>query len=289
MHIASILNIGPARKSGSTENSSNSCPEIRKGEGLMLTVQKRLIETLMPQAKSLTIKDLRIGLGYCAVQLDSGQGGVAWTPKNDSDSCTHVKVAGTFAGSPAGEILELLAHESSSLMRAVGLSTANAVLASLPLPPVAGREEIIASLHITDSDHVAMVGYFAPIVGKLQKAGCRLDIVELKPKPGLKMLSPQQGDEALASCTVAIITGTTLINGTFDEISAALGNPRAAVLLGPSSPLSADVFHGTKITHVAGSRVKEAEAVLRIVSEGGGTMLMKPHLSFETVRTDMAS
>lgn len=250
----------------------------------MLTVQKRLIETLMPHAEKSTIRDLRIGLGYCAVQLDTGHGGVAWTPKNDSPSCTHVKVAGTFAGSPAGEILAMLAHESSALLRAVGLAAANALLASLPLPPVTGREEIIDSLGIADSDHVAMVGFFAPIVGRLKQTGCRLDIVELSPKPGLKMLSPVQGKEALASCTVAIITGTSLINATFDDVSAALGNPRAAVLLGPSSPLSADIFQGTKITHVAGSRVKNTEAVLRIVSEGGGTMLMKPYLSFETVR-----
>lgn len=251
----------------------------------MLTVQKRLIETLTPHTENSTIKELRIGLGYCAVQLDSGHGGVAWTPGEDSDSCTHVKAAGTFAGSPTREILAMLAHESSSLLRAVGLATANALLASQPLPPFTSREEIIASLHITDSDHVAMVGYFAPIVSKLQKIGCRLDIVELKPKPGPEMLSPKQGKEALASCTVAIITGTTLINATFDDVFTELGNPRAAVLLGPSSPLSADVFQGTKITHVAGSRVKDTAAVLRVVSEGGGTMLMKPHLMFNTVRT----
>jgi len=54
-------------------------------------------------------------------------------------------------------------------------------------------------------------------------------------------------------------------------------------LLGPSSPLCGDVFSGTKITHVAGSRVKDADAVLRVVSEGGGTMLMKPFLDFESV------
>ncbi len=41
---------------------------------------------------------------------------------------------------------------------------------------------------------------------------------------------------------------------------------------------------GTKITYVAGSRVRDVDAVLRVVSEGGGTMLMKKHVDFETVR-----
>ncbi len=39
-----------------------------------------------------------------------------------------------------------------------------------------------------------------------------------------------------------------------------------------------------EITHVAGSRVRDVDAVLRVVSEGGGTMLMKKHVDFETVR-----
>jgi hypothetical protein len=51
----------------------------------------------------------------------------------------------------------------------------------------------------------------------------------------------------------------------------------------PSSPLCSDAFAWTKITHVAGSGVREADAVLRIVSEGGGTMLMKNYLYFETL------
>jgi uncharacterized protein len=250
----------------------------------MLTVQKRLIDLLLPHAANAVIKDARLGLGYTAVQLQTAHAGVAWTPEESSATCTHFNEAGKLAGSPAEKLLALLAHESSGLARAVGLATANAILASLPRP-AAISEEVIASLGISKADHVAMVGFFGPIVGGLRKFGCRLDIIEMNPEHGEDVLTPQQGREALASCTVAIITGTTLINDTFDDVTAALGNPRAAVLLGPSSPLYAEVFGGTKITHIAGSRVLNPDAVLRVVSEGGGTMIMKPFLEFETVLT----
>jgi uncharacterized protein (DUF4213/DUF364 family) len=251
---------------------------------MTLKVHKRLIELLSPHAEGSTVKDVRIGLGYTAAQLDSGYAGVAWTPEGSSSSCTYFKAAGTLAGSPTRELLALLADETSELARAVGLATANAMLAALPRP-VALKEDAIASLNITDADHVAMVGYFGPIMVGLKKTGCRLDVVELNSERAENMLTPQEGKEALISCTIAIITGTTLINGTFEEVTAALGNPRAAVLLGPSSPLCGEAFHGTKITHVGGSRVSNAAAVLRIVSEGGGTMVMKPYLEFETVLT----
>jgi uncharacterized protein len=247
-----------------------------------LIIQKRLKDLLAPQAERFRIKDVRIGLGYTVVQLDNGHAGVSWTPEETSDSCTHFSGAGKLAGSPASELLALLTHETSSLARTIGLAVANAILAALPRYSSI-QEEVIASLNITPMDHVAMVGYFGPIVGNLKKTGCRLDVVELNPQFAEETVSVQQGKEALAACSVAIITGTSLINGTFDDVVAALGNPRAAVLLGPSSPLCREVFQGTKITHVGGSRVVNAEAVLRIVSEGGGTMIMKPYLEFEAI------
>lgn len=247
----------------------------------MLTVQNRLVEVLSPRAEGKIVSDVRIGLGYTAVRLDSGHAGVAWTPKTGSSSCTHLRAAGTLAGTPAGEILSMLAQKSPAA-RAVGLATANALLAASPQADVS-REEVVGSLCITEKDHVAMVGYFAPLIGGLKKSGCRLDIVELNPDHGEGTLPPEEGKAVLAACTVAVVTGTSLINGTFDEVNDALGNPRAAVLLGPSSPLFMEAFRGTKITHVAGSRVIDSEAVLRVVSEGGGTMLMKPYLDFQTV------
>jgi len=248
---------------------------------MTLTIQKRLVDLLEPQAGSAIVSDVRIGLGYTVVQLQSGHAGVAWTAKSDAACCTHFKEAGSLTGRPAVELLRMLGNESSALARTVGLATANALLASLPCPPTS-RDEVIATLGITPNDRVAMVGYFSPIIARLRQTGCRFDIVELNAHHG-ETLTPEQGREAMAHCTVAIVTGTSLINGTCDELLAGLGQPRAVVLLGPSSPLCPDAFKGTPITHVAGSRVRNAESLLRVVSEGGGTMLMKPNLVFETV------
>jgi uncharacterized protein (DUF4213/DUF364 family) len=259
-------------------------PLVKRRKKMTLTVQKRLLDYVKPRAGGAVVTDVRIGLGYTAVLLESGHAGVAWTPKSDAPCCTHFQAAGTLAGRTAEELLAFLVDEKSGLARAVGLATANALLAALPHPQTS-REEVISTLNITPEDKVAMVGYFGPIVAELRKIGCRLDIIELNPHHG-ETITPEQGAHALATCSVAILTGTSMINGTCDELLAELGNPRAAVLLGPSSPLCSAIFEGTGITHVAGSRVREADAVLRIVSEGGGTMLMKKYLDFETVQVD---
>jgi uncharacterized protein (DUF4213/DUF364 family) len=244
----------------------------------MLTIQRNLVDVLASQAADSSVSEIRIGLGYTAVALESGHAGVAWTPKSDSHSCTHLSGAGSLAGRPASVLLTMLCHQKLPLARAVGLATANALLSLHPHAP-ASDDEVIGSLDIGADDHVAMVGYFAPVVAKIQKSGCRLDIIEMNPGRG-DTLTPEQGRMALADCSVAIITATSLINGTLDELLADLGSPRAAVILGPSTPLCPEAFQGTKITNLAGARVMDVDAVQRTISEGGGTMLMKPYLEF---------
>lgn len=49
-------------------------------------------------------------------------------------------------------------------------------------------------------------------------------------------------------------------------------------MLGPSTPLVPAVFAGTAVTLLSGVVVRDAGAVLRVVSEGGGMRLFKPHV-----------
>ena len=82
---------------------------------MTFVLQKRLVEYLKSEAQAFSVADLRIGLGYTAVRLNDGHGGVAWTPQSDSQSCTHVPQAGTLSGRPAEELLSLLVNEGSAI------------------------------------------------------------------------------------------------------------------------------------------------------------------------------
>jgi len=79
---------------------------------------------------------------------------------------------------------------------------------------------------------------------------------------------------------VAIITATTLLNNTFEETVDLLGAPRSVVLMGPSTPLVPEIFHGTPISHLGGAVVVNSTKVLQIISEGGGTPALRPYLHF---------
>lgn len=229
---------------------------------------------------NVTIVDLRLGLGYSCVELSDGRSGIAWTPNNyQSGSCTYLRKAGEINGLTAIEVVSWLKSENV-LERTVALATFNALNSTIEREFL--YDEAVSLLKLTKSDHVVMVGYFAPLVPAIKASCCRFEVIELDAeKPGV--ISPQQGFKALSECDVAIITATSIVNNTVDGLLSSLKRNRAAVMLGPSTPMCPEAFVDTRITQLSGSFVKNIERVKTIVSQGGGTMLLKKHLQFATL------
>lgn len=242
-----------------------------------MDLSNKLISAARPLCNRARIRDIRIGLGYTCVELSDGRAGLAATPRLEPHgSCTKLRSAGTLLGMQADELLEDLAC-SIPLQRAVALAVCNALNMEVQREYI--RKEALELLGIQEADHVVMVGHFAPLVPRIKACGCRLDIVEQDPaKPGIT--DPEQGLVLLAQCDVAVITSTSIINSTADQLLGRLQKARQAVMLGPSTPLFPEAFAGTGITQLSGSRLLDSESVKNIVSQGGGTMLLKKHLEF---------
>lgn len=244
-----------------------------------MNICKQLINTALSLLERQKIREIRFGLGYSCVELDDGKMGIAWTPTSDAGSCTHVEKAGGIAGSDAAEILGWL-EADQPLQRAAGLAVFNAINSLISRP--CSDAEAISLLKIKPDEHVVMVGYFAPVVPSIKATGCRFEVVELNPeKPGV--ITPDEGFKALAACDIAVITSTSIINGTCDNLLKALQRNRAAIMLGPSTPMCPEAFIGTRITQLSGAYVVNSNQIKQIVSEGGGTRLLKKHLRFASV------
>lgn len=243
-------------------------------------IKRTTIELMEPVAAGLSVTDVRIGLIYTSVRLSNGLVGIAWTGSAGSHRCMHHSEAGTLRQRPAVELLAMLASKENAIHRSIGLATANALTAALPKPQTI-TSPILEILDIQAHEKVAMVGFFGPLIPRIRRTGCQLDIIELtREQP--ETLTPEQGQIALAACDVALITGTSLITDTLDQLMASVTQPRAAVILGPSTVMHPALFRHTPITHLAGSTVVDPEMVECIVSEGGGTKSLKPYLHFET-------
>jgi hypothetical protein len=240
-------------------------------------IARRLFDSVFHRGENAVIEEVRIGLGYVGVRLDEGRVGLAAVLLHDLPSgCSVFPDAGRLAGSKTASLLVNLIERREPLEKALGLAAANAVLHT-----AFGEDErdSLSIMQLTPEDHVAMVGLFTPMVRKIEATGAKLTVIERNPAR-LAVLDKKESDRILKECTVAIITATTILNDTLEEVLNGLGNPRHVAILGPSTPLCPDIFYDTPVNHLGGAVVRDTGKVMQIISEGGGTPAMRPYLRF---------
>jgi uncharacterized protein len=232
----------------------------------------RLHRRLLEESRRFAVEDVRIGGSYVAVVLTGGRIGLAARLKEFAD--TQIEIPRTaIYGKRAEALLEDLVYGTGAVERALGLATANAVIH--PAAP-AGEEDTISLMGLRPGERVAMVGLFRPIVPRIEAAGVRLSVIE-------RDTPEKERRGILGACDVAVVTATTLLNGTLEGILNEMGRPRHVALIGPSTPLCEEIFRGTPVTHLGGSAIVDGAAVLQVISRGGGTPDMRPCLRFVNI------
>lgn len=242
-------------------------------------IARRLYNYILNQVSGKNVKEVRIGLGYVAVALDDKYTGLAAILRQDLGShCCVLAKAGTLSGMPASDLLNYLENGRNPLEMALGLATANAIL-SAEAPQ--NESDAFALMNLSSEDHVVMIGLFRPLVPHIEKTGAKLTVLEKQKNKVLPyVLSIKRRGDLLRTCTVAIITATSILNNTLETVLNDLGNPRWVSIIGPSTPVCRDIFAGTPVTHLGGSVVLNREKVMQIISEGGGTPSLRPYLRF---------
>jgi uncharacterized protein len=227
-----------------------------------------LVEYGLETADRHTAADIRIGLGYTAVQLDNGSCGLAYTlHEKEYESCSVMPEAGNLAGRKASELIPLMKSQDV-ISCAVGLATLNAILST---PAAAVESDILDLLPVDSMDVAGMVGYFGPLVEPIKNRAHALHIFERKPEPEYDILPESAAHELLPKCHVVVMSATTILNHTIDGLLALSKNAREIAVLGPSTPFIPEIFGRHGVTLLSGLKVMNPLQVLRIVSEGGGT------------------
>jgi uncharacterized protein (DUF4213/DUF364 family) len=226
----------------------------------------------LEKAGTVKLRDVRIGLIYTAVELDTGSVGLAYRFGDRSIEPGNMWPA---VGRPLRETLDGLTSENL-LERTVGLAAANAMFntaesASIYSDWTCVSGDLLDVLGLSKDDRVGMVGYFAPLAPVIKQRAGELIVFDEHTERAEGLLPGSRAAELLPSCSVVIITATSIINRSFEHIAAAADGSRIKAVLGPSTPLVPEVFKGYGITHLSGIIAQDPAAVLRIVSEGGGT------------------
>ena len=281
------------------ESPESQCPAGCPGN--VATIVELLQSHLIDEARKRTILQAVAGGRFCAVMLDDGGVGMAnLCPDVCGEPSRHVSGLLPPPGTSATEALATLVSPERS---AVGLATANALAnrftGETNESPGSGAwrssgrwrqasidRDLLDVLELRPDDHVGMVGCFSPMVDGIRRRAGRLSIFERGPRLTSDLLPEDCATEVLPECSVALITATTVINGTINELLAAARDCREVVLLGPSTPLVPEVFDTSsgRVTLLAGAVVTSAEELLQAVAQGGGTRDFKTSVVKVNVR-----
>jgi len=240
-------------------------------------IASRLYEHLSGDQGNLLVEEVRVGLGYIGVKLEGNRMGLAAVLRHElAPGCSILDEAGNLAGSKASVLLRRLVDGKNPLDKALGLATANAIIHPRPTEK---EKDTLELINLTHQDRVAMIGLFRPLIPRIKKTGASLSIIE---RNTVLMEIPDQKNrkKILKECTVAIITATSILNDTMEEVLNGLESPRHVVVLGPSTPMCDEIFDGTPINHLGGSALLDTGKIMRIISEGGGTPALRPYLRF---------
>jgi len=224
-----------------------------------------LLATL-PEAPVLRVC---IGAFWTAVVVDKGgrpRCGLASTLRGDDNhqhgGSSPVAEAGNLHRRSGRELAELLLSDST-LEASIGMAAVNALL---PVDENACSElnadEVIVARGA--GRLVAVVGHF-PFIPRLREVVGELWVLEQRPRPD--DLPAEAAAKVIPQADVVAITGTSLINHTFEGL-VRLCRPEAFVLiLGPSTPLSPLLFH-YGVHALSGTVVDDVDTVLHYVEQG---------------------
>jgi len=248
-------------------------------EAWLSDLQQRLM------AKMLTVPEVRIGVFYTAAQLSTGHVGVAFSPRDLSDTvcCPKSAAAAPPAGRMAGQEAWTLAEYALSpvpLRRAVGVAVLNALSAlamerhGVPGGQAISNLDALAAANVQPEDKVAMVGGFVPFIKVLKENVAQLWVIDkhpqaLKPDEAAFWRAPEQAIETIAQADVVIITGSALVEGGLDDLLTAAGHARMVVLAGPTASPWPPPFFERGVHVLGGIRILDQEKLLQVVSEGG--------------------
>jgi uncharacterized protein (DUF4213/DUF364 family) len=235
---------------------------------------------------ALAVERVVVGLFFTGVKLSNGVAGACATPLKtipEAVCCPSSAMAmpfpGKLRGRPAGALMRE-ARSAHGIRRAVGIATVNALADCCwrrrPHPGVTLVTGIDAfdAAAIRAGETVVVVGAFVPFLKELKRRGQPFLVLEqdpatLKPDELPHFRPAAAAASVVPQADVVLITGSTLVNSTLEQLLA-LARPEARVaIIGPTVGMLPDAFLARGADVLGSIRIGEPDAFLDLLAEGG--------------------
>jgi uncharacterized protein (DUF4213/DUF364 family) len=243
-------------------------------------------EILGAELDGISVEQAVIGLFFTGVKLSNGIAGACATPIKtipEAVCCPTSAMAMPYPGKLRGRPAPDLAEEALSdhgIRRAVGIAAMNALADTCwrrrPYQETELRVDLDAfdATEIRPGDKVVVVGAFAPFLRELKRRRQSFLVLEqdsatLKADELPFFRPAEQADDIVPEADVLLITGTTLLNDTLEQLLT-LAKPTARVtMIGPTVSMLPEAFLRRGVDILGTVRITDPDGFLEILAEGG--------------------
>ena len=238
-----------------------------------MLLNQKLYNLFQQKAREVKVELLCLGLGYTAVTLSDGGIGLSYTHFEDKKSCMLLNRHIDYEEQPALQLLEKIKSDHP-VERSMALALVNALnyTDALGYPEDRKNQIMFEEFNIGEGTRAAMVGFIGPLVELLNQKQATVEVLDASRNMGHKEdFYAKLGNWA----DVLLLTSTSILNNTTEEILQNAHPKVKTVMLGPSTPMVAAAFDHLPVHMLAGTVPIDKADVLKAIRHGMGTPVLQ--------------
>jgi len=238
-----------------------------------MRLNQKLYDLFKKRAREVNIEVLCLGLGYTAVTLSDGGIGLSYTNFEDKKSCMLLNKNIDYEGQPALQLLEKIKSDHP-VERSMALALVNALnhKDALEYPEDRKNQIMFDQFNIGAGTRVAMVGFIGTLVDVLKQKNARVEVMDASRGMGEKSDFYAKLE---VWADVLLLTSTSILNNTTEEILQNASQKVKTIMLGPSTPMVAAAFEHLPVHMLAGTVPIDKANILKAIRHGMGTPVLQ--------------
>jgi uncharacterized protein len=264
-------------------------PDLYRVGSILEETKNRLVERYGARLETLTLSRVVIGIFYTGVLLSDGSAGICFTPIKAipeavccPSSAKEMPRAGNLRGMPVSKTFAYLS-QPAPIKRAIAIATLNALSDGIWRDnPEEGSgvyrihegDEILTLVNEGEIRKAVVIGALIPVIKICKEKQipyriAELDVRTLKGEEIPFFVSQEDLPGELATADLVVISGTTLINDTLEQILRQCNPDAMVMVIGPTATMLPESFFTRNVSVLAGNRVNSADDILDVLAEGG--------------------
>jgi uncharacterized protein (DUF4213/DUF364 family) len=244
-------------------------------------------EILGAEINRIRVERAVVGVFFTGVKLSNGIAGACATPietVRETFCCASAVAGGRSPGNLRGCTAFALAREAlgpNGLGRGLGIAALNALADTCwrrrphPEAELRGGVDAFDAAAIRPADKIVLAGAFVPFLRALKHRQRPFIVLEQNPATlkadELPFFRPaEEAHTVIPEADVVLITGSTLVNDTLDDLLALRKSGARVTVVGPTVGLLPDAFLNRGVDVLGSVRIAEPDAFLDVLAEGGG-------------------